>query len=370
MAETEAKTAEQAMGEVFDSMHAPPEAAPVAEVAPVEAAPVVEAPKVDRARDEAGKFVKAETVKSEAIGKTPEKPAVTPATAAKAPEGPGKEVGAEPSLTAPASDHVSSVKAPQAWSPQAREAFAKAPPEVQREVDKREREITRTLSETAQVRQFAQGVQESLRAYEPIARQYGQDAFTWAGEALSLAAPIYSGNPRAAAQAIVRAIQVSGADLDTINSFLQAGPQGPPSQTQAHAYQPPSEDAIIAKLEAKWEAQKNQQMAQEFLANPPEFWGDVQEDAIELIRLDRMRGGNMTPQQAYDKAVKFNEGVQSALAQRKAAEAAKKQQADLSASKAAATSVRSQPAGPAVPGKKSSVEAMSEMYDQIAAGRR
>ena len=366
--ETETKSPEQAMGEVYDAMHAEP--APAVETPPADAAPSPEASQ-SRARDEAGRFTKSDkapdAIKSEAIGKTPE-PEAKPATAAKAPEGPGKGAGAE-LPAAPPPEPVPSVKAPQAWTAAAREAFAKAPPEVQREVDRREREITRALSETAQARQFAVEVQRSLQPYESIARSNGTDAMTWAGNALQMVASLYAGTPQQRAQTIAQAIKLSGADLDTINGFLSG-------QSVAQTSSMPPVD-VRGEVERYWqqmeqrrEMETNQRAAEEFLANPPEFWNEVSADVLELIRLDRAKGGNMSPQQAYDRAIRFNEDAQKVISQRKAAEDAKKRQAEMAASKAAASSVRTQPVGPASPAKKTDRQAMEEMYDQIASGGR
>jgi hypothetical protein len=313
-----------------------------------------------RARDEAGKFTKAP--KPKAAPKASEKPAaaapkggVHGAASAAPPAGQGPVGGAAPS-PAPSTEPASSaLKAPSSLTPVEREAFAKAPKEIQEGLVRIDREVRKVMQEMAPVRQYAQQVQESLRPYESIARANGMDAMSWAGNALQMAASLYAGTPQQRAQTIAKAIQLSGADLGAIDAALQgqAAPQGQPQQVDIQA----EIDRRFKAVEAQREQQATLTEAQRFLANPPEFWETVQPDALEILRLDRKRGGNMTPQQAYDRACRFNEDVQSVLGQRKAAEAARTRTAATVQARGAAVSIKSQPAAPMSGGKTKGLDA-------------
>jgi len=322
-----------------------------------------------RARDDKGRFApKTDTAE-------PSKPGEESATAPKAgaaPE-PGK---AKADGTAPPPPPVPSaeaaapkVKPPQSWKPAIRELAAKLPAEyhpILEEVDRRERETTKVLQETAQVRQFAGQVQQSLSPYQSIAAANGTDVMTWAGTALQTVAALYAGTPQQKAQVIAQAIALSGVDVDAINAAMQGQPapqQAAPQQNTEAVVQ-----RVIQQRLQQVEAQRAEQQASEFIQGAPEFLNDVKDDMVEILRLAEARGGKMTYQQAYEKACKVNEDVQKVLEQRKAGEAAKGQVAAAQKAQAAASSVKSSPvtSSPAQPkGRRAALEAA---WDKQSAG--
>lgn len=350
-----------------EPVEAPAPEAPPVEVAAVEAPVEVEqAPKAERARGEDGKFIKAE--------KAPEKSPAAPkgdvhgAAPTVPPTGPGKADGTAPSPVPSAEPAHHPVKPPQAWTPAAREAFAKAPPEVQHEVAKREREIAITLQQTAEARKTAEAVTKTLAPFEGLARANGMDAMSYAGSVMQTAAALQMGAPGQRAGIIAQLINTYGVDLEAINSALQGQP--------ARSAQPEVDvnrliEQRFQAMEAQRVQQENMRAAQAFIDSQPEFLGDVQEDMAEILRLDRARGGNLTPQQAYDRACKLNENVQAVLAQRKAAEAARTAHAATARTQAAASSVRSTPASapPRAATKPASVRDALDAADATLSGR-
>ena len=313
--------------------------------------------KPDRVRDEkTGQFKKAPKVPQKAPVPTKggEKADGRAATEAK-----GKPAAVVPPAPAAAGAPApQTVKAPQSWKPAAREAFAKAPPEVQHEVLRREAEITRGLQESAPERQFAQQVRQSLAPYESIARAAGSpDAFTWAGSALQTVAGLYQGPPDHAIALAAQAVQLMQSRfgpqaLDRINAILEGKAPGhvpPAPQPQ----QPVDVEALVAR---KLEEQERIRDAKAFLADPPEFWPDLQTKVIERIKFDRANGGNMTPRQAYDYELKYSEEHQAILAQRQAAEAARTASATTARARAAAKSVKPSSAARPAPAQPKTVE--------------
>jgi hypothetical protein len=337
----------------YDDLAAAPEtsATPVPEagesIATAPPAPQDSAPTTgsDRPRDESGRFVKTSEIGTQEaapveIGKS----TATPKGAQKADAGkaaavdPGKVDGAAPP-SVPSTDPVAvAVKPPQAWSPQAREAFAKAPPEVQREVDKREREITRALNETAQARQVADTVHRTLAPFEGLARSQGMDAMSYAGTVMQTAAALHMGTPAQKAAIVAQLIGTYGIDVEHVNAAMQNPQAVQPQQPQRPAFDPREE------VRRAIEEERTLSKAREFLASPPEFWDTVQAEVLDMIRVDRARGGNMTPQQAYERVCRYNDEVQGVLSQRKASEDAQKKAAEVGAARVAAGSVRSTPA--------------------------
>jgi hypothetical protein len=187
----------------------------------------------------------------------------------------------------------------------------------------------------------------------------------YAGSVLQTAAALQMGAPGQRAAIIAQLIGTYGVDLDAINSALQGAPaarQAPQVNIQAEIARRFEEQA------AKQAEQAKLAEARQFLETQPEFWSDVQADVIELLQLDRARGGNMTPQQAYDRAVKLNEGVQSVLSSRKSAEAAKANAPSVQRSKAAAVSVKPSPGAAATP--QTGPRSLRETIEAAVAGSR
>ncbi len=331
------------------------------------AADVAEKAAAERARDEKGRFApKAEATKKTEAAPDAKKPA--PEAGAKVQAKAGGEASAPP--LAAVAEKPPEHKAPQSWKPQAREAFAKAPPEVQAEVARREADITRTLNETAQARQVAQQTYQALAPYEGIARAAGMDAWSWAGQALQERAQLQMGPVAQRAPILARMLAEGGQELiQHVASLLdgQAVPQ------QAAAPQPVNIDALVdqkfAQRFQQLESAQADQAVKAFLETKPEFINDVAQQMGALITFAKGQGRNMTLQQAYDEACWANPDVRVMLQSRKAAEVAKAQASTLPRSKAAAVSIRGTPAQPVVQreGKRSVRE---DLEDAIAQSSR
>jgi hypothetical protein len=323
----------------------------------VEAAPEAkEQTAAQRARDEAGRFASAP--KPEKPDKPPEPKAET-----RTPVPPKGPTAQTPQPTTPEPPAIS-VKAPQSWKPAAREAFAKAPPEVQQEALRRESEITRTLNETAQARQFAQTTHQAISAYEGVARTRGQDSMTWAGEALQERAILQAGPVTQRAPILARMLAEGGQDLiQQVASLLdgQAAPQHAPQQQPVN---------IQAEVQRIIQAERQQVMASHadqtvraFVATQPEYLNDVANDMIAVLTAASQSNDpalrNMTPEEAYDRACWMNPEIRERIQKSKQAEAARTPQPVTEQQRRAATSVRSQPA-PAPVGKPKGVRASLE----------
>jgi hypothetical protein len=344
---------DEAMEKAADTLEAAPgpavEAAPEStEVAPeAEAAPVVDgAP--PRARDESGRFAKADKRAAEKAQTAPEG-AITGAPDKAAAEGQAKAGGAGNTPAAPPAAAVAApietLRAPSSWKPAAREAFARAPREVQDEVLRVDREVRSVMQEAAPLRQFAQTVQQTLAPYESIARANGMDSMSYAGSVLQSAAVLHMGTPQQKAALVASLITSYNIDPEHVNVAMQGQPgaatvtpQPPPVDVNAAV-----EQAIQSRLHAV-EAQRAQGEAESFVQSAPEYLSDVWQDMVEIIEVGERQGRKVTYQQAYDRACKMNDNVQDALSKRKAAEQAKTATAATQQARTAAVSIKSQPA--------------------------
>jgi hypothetical protein len=355
------ETLESAISESQEPVEAPETVVEEAAPAPAEAAPEAEAPAqtaAERARDEAGRFAKASEKKPEV------KPAAAPEGAKKAGQmqpaaaGQAKAGGVTPAPPpvappAPAVTEAPKVKAPQSFRAPVRELAARLPAEyhpILEEAVRIDNEAKRALNDSAQARQFAQGVQQSLAPYQGIAQANGTDVMTFAGRALQAYGALYVGTPDVAADSLIRGFDVLKQRVgeERALEMLNARIQNPQAARPQHVPQPQVTpeamlDQLLPKLEQRVEAARATRDAEAFIASAPEFLPDVQADMIEILRLAESRGAKMTCQQAYDRACKLNEGVQSTIAQRKASEAARANAPTVQRAKVAASSVRASP---------------------------
>ena len=343
------------------AMNAEPAEVEPVEAPEVEAAPEVPAPDAaptpapsqERARDEAGRFApKAEQKPAQTKAPVPTKGGEK-ADGRAATEAKGKPAAAAPSTAvagAPAPVAPSDVKSPQSFRATTKELAKRLPAEfhpILEDSIRIDNEAKRALNESAQARHYAQQVQQSLAPYESIARAAGApDAFTWAGSALQTVAGLYQGPPDHAIALAAQAVQLVQSRfgpqaIDRIAAILDGkAPQHVPQAQPQPQQQPQDVQALVQQTLAQERAKAD---AQAFLSSQPEFLDDVKDDMLALMERDRAKGGNMTWQQAYDRACKLNEDVASVLAQRKSADAARAAAPTVRQAKAAAVSVKTSP---------------------------
>jgi hypothetical protein len=345
---------DDAMSAAAEKLSGATESDPVIEPAP-EAAPATETPAPEsasaaaqRARDEAGRFAKA--AEKAAAQKPPAAPKgdVHGAAQAAPPAGPGKAEGAA-SLPAPSAEPVKPaeppVKLPSSWKPAAREALAKAPREVQEEALRIDHEVRKVMQEAAPLKQRMAEIERTLQPFEGLARANGMDATAYAGSVLQTAAQLFQGPVQARRAIVAQLIQQAGLagdeDLAAISQHL-ANPQA------AFRQQPPQQQApdVRSEIQRVIEEERTQAALQAFQATNPEFLDDVWPDMVAVIEADKRAGRNPDLKRAYDRACRMNEDVAKILEQRKAVETTRTATAATQAAKAAAVSIKSQPAAP------------------------
>jgi hypothetical protein len=307
-----------------------------------------------RARDEAGRFAKAKA-------SAPVKPAPkTPAAPAAATGTPPPASAAAPAPPAPPA--AAAIKAPQAWTPAAREAFSKAPPEVQAEVDRREREMARFAQQSAPHRQLGEGLQRVLEPYRALLTD---EPLKVVGNLLQTAAQLQTAPPAHKAQLVATLVKQYGIPIDALDAAL-AGVAPQAGQGQQPGAQPLDEEGLLRKAEERIAQRLQQQRAQtvqqaglkavqDFLATEPEFLEDVRDEMADLIETRARRGIELKPADAYTLACKLHPEISQVLQQREAAKAANAHQASTQSKRLAASSVRGQPAGVQVPKSGGSV---------------
>lgn len=345
-----------------------------------------------RARDGKGRFAKGGKPKAEA--KPVEKPVET------APEARPEEV--QPEQAAQPQEQpkpqTPELKPPQSWRPAAREKWASLPPEVQAEAVRREKEVQTALQEAAPAKKLAADFQQAIAPFEAMIRAEQ----TAAGEQYSplrtvqnllhTAAALRTAPPAAKAQlltGIVKGYGVPPADLvvglvkagavtvEQLDAALagEAPPQGQPSQPplDANALAQQVRQQLLQELQAQRQqhAQTEAQREIQTWAEGKEFYEDVRHLMRGLLLAATEEGRAMSLDEAYDIACRTDKDVSAILSQRDAAKAANASQASTQRARAAASTVRTQPASIQQPARpKDTYSAVEAAWAQLEAGGR
>ncbi len=340
-----------------------PTDAPVA-AAPADTAPGMgEAPEAAAApegRDEKGRF--ATKAKPEAVAVTPEGAAPTPekapaAAPAALPEG----------VPAPAE----ALKAPQSWRPAAREKWAALPAEAQQEVLRREQEVGRALSETAEERKVAKAFRDAVAPYEGMLRAEGMDGVRATGELLRTFAALRTSSPEGKAQVIAGIIKGHGVSVEHLAAALDGqAPQGQGAAVDTATIARQVREELTREMQghASQRAQAESVRAVHAFATSgkAEFLEDVREDMADLIQSRKARGVDLSLEDAYSLACRMHPEVSKVLQQREAATHATANQAATQRARAAASSVRTRPAAAQATGKPSRREALEAAFEEVS----
>lgn len=348
------------------------EEAPEVEEAPeaVEAAPEEDdAPEVEaspsRARDEAGKFAKESK-------KPADKPA--PAKASGVAAGQAKAGGAATPLPAPLAEPVSAepaVKAPASMTLAEREAFSRAPPEVQRFLDRRERDQSKVVAEAAEARKHVQRLQETIAPHADFLRNNGMDPFQTMGGLLGDARVIWHGSPQAKAAKIAQMIGAAGVDIGLLDQMLsgQAPAQGQQQQGDPVAAARQAAREEYQQMIAQAHQQQTQQRSAAFAAKHE--W--LQDERLgpqvrKLMDAARDAGVAADDESAYALAINAHPEIAPVEQQKKAAKSVTTAQAATAQAKAAASSVKGRPGlqmdGPKPKGIRAQVEAAFDAHER------
>lgn len=264
-----------------------------------------------------------------------------------------REQPATPAAAAPVTD-----KAPASWKPALREQWAKLPPDVRSEVNRREREIQEGFKQTESVRKFANDFAQIVQPYSHMIAASGSTPLRAVASLMQTAGQLTSGDQEQKARVVANIIGQYGVDpavLDKVLSGLVK--DGRVSVQNPQPEQPPAwarpmfefmstvqQRQVMAQEKAKQEAAE----AIEQMAEKP-FFEDLREEMADVMEVAARRGMTLTLEQAYDRAVKLNPEISGILAQRAAAAKVRspvsEAAATLARARKASSTVASAPAG-------------------------
>jgi hypothetical protein len=332
------------------SVESTPEPTPAVDAEPEKAVPAEpkskpEAKTPAEGRDEKGRFA--------GVAKDVDKAVAAKPVIAKAPDAvPPPEPA--PVVTAP------TVKAPQSWRPAIREQWAKLPSEVQQEVARVEREATQRIGRAAEAEKTAQQLREVIGPYEGMIRAEGGDTFRAINSLMQTAMALRTAPPAHKAQLVAQLVKGYGVDVSMLDQCLAGqAPQGG-QQQYADPRQVVREELQQLMAQSQRQRQESElatarQEAETFSADH-EFFEDLREEMADMVELAARRRVALSLEDAYARACKLHPEISQVMQQREAAKSAANATASTQRSKAAASSIRSQPtAGVAEPAKSGSL---------------
>lgn len=253
-------------------------------------------------------------------------------------------------------------KAPQSWKPGVRSKWAQVDPEVRAEVNRREREVTRVLNESAQARQIVGQVAEVIRPYEARMRAVGVGPVEAIQRLFQADYVLTSSSPAKAAEYMANLIREYGIDIKQLDNALAGQPTVDPVESRI-------EQAIqqrLAPLGQFLQHQQAQQQAADYQRGQaalgeiekmaqnttkyPHF-EQVRDTMADLIDFYAAKGQFESLESVYNKSVALNPelGAQSAKQAVRQQAAAINQQTQRAL--AASASIAGSPGGSPVPGK-------------------
>jgi hypothetical protein len=240
----------------------------------------------------------------------------------------GKEPTAAP-LPAEATFPVD--KAPQSWRAPARAKWDKMDPEVRQEVMKRERETTKVLGETAQVRQFANQFQQVVQPYTARINSLGLDPLGAVHELLKGDYLLATAPKRQRAELMAKLINDYGVDIMELDSALAGKAPADPVDSRVEQLLKErlapfqqyiqNQQAQAQQYEQRSQTEVNQSI--ESMQDNPKYphFDTVRLDMADAIDLAAKRGLYLSLDQAYNRAIAMNPEVSAQVAAHQQAEA-------------------------------------------------
>ena len=243
------------------------------------------------------------------------------------------EVAEAPAKVEPAEHDT----APQAWKPAEKAKWASLPPEIRTEVTRREREITKTLNDTAHARKFSNEFQQTVQPYMARIQAQGANPIQ-AVQNLLQADYLLATAPKAQkAQYLARLISDYDVDVEALDLALsgQKIPTGESDRVEQLLNQKlaPFQQFIANQQQTAQQREQQQTQALEneiksFVDNPkyPHF-EQVRDEMADLIELSVRKGKPLGLEAAYNKAIQLDPELAaqtSAAAANQAAQRARK----------------------------------------------
>lgn len=269
------------------------------QIDPVEK-PVIE----DTGRDERGRFASKDKTEAE-----PAPAEVTP------PESQNAEVKVPSSEEAPGNWNQD--KAPQSWTPQARERWSEIPEDLRKEIIRREEAAVAGFRKMNEQMEPVRRVAEGLSPFLQEASQFGVEPVGYIANVMQTERVLRTADTKTKFQVLMDLADQYGVPLrEVINESVGEKVFQSPQQQQAAI--PPEVARQLQEMQT-WRQQQEQQAYQrevESFAASNEFFNDVRNDMAILLEGGRAKD----LKDAYEQAIWMNPDVRSVLLSRRGQE--------------------------------------------------
>ncbi len=244
-----------------------------------------------------------------------------------------EEVGEEVNQEVPVAQGL---KPPHGWKPAMREKFNALPEDVQREVIRREVDISKGMELAADARRFKQDFDTKVAPYQAELASRNVNAMDAFDNYLKTAYQLRHAPPQEKAALVGGLIQQYGIDVGMLDQILTNQVQAAqPGEGYNGAVPDPSVTAAIQQALQPYQqfmqSQQNQAIrtaeqtqgevkteVETFKEDPlNEFYEDVRPDMANLLEAAAMRNTQMTLQEAYDRAILLRPDLAEIVAQRR-----------------------------------------------------
>jgi hypothetical protein len=344
------------------------------EAAPTETA----AEKAERIRDGKGRFAKTttETPQKEKAPKLTIKGQQAQADAATIPPSAGDATSTQqPKPAETTQTPAPQIKAPQSWTPAAREKWNAIPAEIQQEIDKREKDMARYTQDSAQFRKAVESFNQTVSPYMPMFQANGIEPMKYIGQTLQAGAVLNGGNALSKAQLVASLVTNHNIPLELLAQCIDG--VTPRAQPQGQGTQPLTpeeierrvEDRLMKRMGESREAVAKQRAQEQVngFKEKSEFYNDVRGLMRGIMSSELERGVVLSLEDAYTQACRAHPEVSKVLQQRELGQQANANAASTQRAKNASVSVRTQPAGVSGPQPRGIREVMAEAAAKLAA---
>jgi phage shock protein A len=200
-------------------------------------------------------------------------------------------------------------KPPASWKGDAKQVWDALPEKARREVVRREKQIDRTLNETAQIRQNYEQVSQVVQQFEPRLREWNVPAATAFRQFMDTDRVLAQGGV-SAAQKMADLIKAYNIDFRALDAALVGS--APPRDMEMEQRIQQLVDQRTAPLLQRYqqETEHNRQAVIETIhsmENNPEYpyFEEVREEMADLIELNASRGEAISLADAYNRVTGY-----------------------------------------------------------------
>lgn len=251
-------------------------------------------------------------------------------------------------------------KAPQSWRGAQKAKWNTLDPDVRQEVIRREREITRTLSETASARQLASQFHQTIQPFAARIQSLNVHPLQAIQRLLAADHTLHTGTKAAKATALAKIIADYDVDIEALDNALAGRPQPDPVDEKVERLLQQRLAPFQRMMTEQQQAQQQrvQQTDQELattlqsMADDTEkfpYFNEIRGDMADIVEIQAKKGVYLTLEQAYNRAIAMNPEINQQVSAQRESEATKlaARQANERAQKAlkASKSVGGSPGG-------------------------